>query len=161
MKKISIIVAMGRSQVIGIDNKLPWHISEDLKRFKKITLNHSVIMGRKTYDSIGKPLINRENIVITRDISLAIDGVITLNSLESAIDIAKDNSEIFIIGGEQIYSMALPIATHMYVTEVDKSIAGGNAFFPSFIDNGWSETKRTAHKDQNGLNFSFVDYVRV
>ena len=85
MRKISIIVAMSQNSVIGLRNELPWHISEDLKNFKKITLNHSVIMGRKTYDSIGKPLKDRSNIVISRDTSLKIDGVEVVNSLEKAI----------------------------------------------------------------------------
>ena len=119
MRKISIIVAMSQNSVIGINNQLPWHIAEDLKNFKKTTLNHCVIMGRKTYDSIGEPLNNRRNIVISRDSSLKIDGVEVVNSLEKAISMVKEALEIFIIGGEQIYSMALSLATHLYITKVD------------------------------------------
>ena len=160
MKKISIIVAMNNKRVIGLNNALPWHISEDLKHFKKLTLNHSVVMGRKTFESIGKPLKQRKNIVISRNESLNLEGVMIVNSIDKAISIANDGSEIFIIGGEQIYSISLSIATHMYITEVNNNNEG-DAFFPNFKKNQWSEISRQNLTSENGLDFSFVEYEKI
>ena len=160
MRKISIIVAMSKNSVIGLRNELPWHISEDLKNFKKITLNHSVIMGRKTYYSIGKPLKDRKNIVISRDTSLKIDGVEVVNSLEKAILKTDESSEIFIIGGQQIYSIALPLATHMYITKVN-GIFDGDAFFPDYIEDEWREIAREDLITDKDLRFSFLKYEKL
>ena len=160
MRKISIIVAMSQNSVIGENNQLPWHISEDLKNFKKTTLNHCVIMGRKTYDSIGKPLNNRRNIVISRDSSLKIDGVEVVNSLEKAISMVKEGLEIFIIGGEQIYSMALSLATHLYITKVDGHFKG-DAFFPDLDQKEWKEIAREDLISESQLKFSFLKFERI
>ena len=160
MRKISIIVAMSENSVIGLNNQLPWHISEDLKNFKKTTLNHCVIMGRKTYESIGKPLKDRRNIVISRSKSLLIDGVEVVNSLDKAISIVDDSSEIFIIGGEQIYTISLPIATHLYVTKVNGDY-NGDAFFPDYIQDEWKEIAREDLISESSLNFSFLKYERI
>ena len=160
MRKISIIVAMSQNSVIGLRNELPWHISEDLKNFKKITLNHSVIMGRKTYYSIGKPLKDRKNIVISRDTSLKIDGVEVVNSLEKAILKTNESSEIFIIGGQQIYSIALPLATHMYITKVN-GIFDGDAFFPDYVEDEWREIAREDLITDKDLRFSFLKYEKL
>ena len=160
MSKISIIVAMSQNFVIGLNNQLPWHISEDLKNFKKITLNHCVIMGRKTYDSIGKPLKDRRNIVISRNNSLLINGVEVVNSLDKAISIVDDSSEIFIIGGEQIYTISLPLATRLYVTKVNGNYKG-DAFFPNFIQNEWREVAREDLISENNLNYSFLEYEKI
>jgi dihydrofolate reductase len=160
MRKISIIVAMSQNSVIGLRNELPWHISEDLKNFKKITLNHSVIMGRKTYYSIGKPLKDRKNIVISRDTSLKIDGVEVVNSLEKAILKTDESSEIFIIGGQQIYSITLPLATHMYITKVN-GIFDGDAFFPDYVEDEWREIAREDLITDKDLRFSFLKYEKL
>jgi dihydrofolate reductase len=160
MRKISIIVAMSQNSVIGLRNELPWHISEDLKNFKKITLNHSVIMGRKTYYSIGKPLKDRKNIVISRDTSLKIDGVDVVNSLEKAILKTDESSEIFIIGGQQIYSIALPLATHMYITKVN-GIFDGDVFFPDYVEDEWREIAREDLITDKDLRFSFLKYEKL
>ena len=160
MRKISIIVAMSKNSVIGLRNELPWHISEDLKNFKKITLNHSVIMGRKTYYSIGKPLKDRKNIVISRDTSLKIDGVDVVNSLEKAILKTDESSEIFIIGGQQIYSIALPLATHMYITKVN-GIFDGDVFFPDYVEDEWREIAREDLITDKDLRFSFLKYEKL
>ena len=160
MRKISIIVAMSQNSVIGLRNELPWHISEDLKNFKKITLNHSVIMGRKTYYSIGKPLKDRNNIVISRDTSLKIDGVEVVNSLEKAILKTDESSEIFIIGGQQIYSITLPLATHMYITKVN-GIFDGDAFFPDYVEDEWREIAREDLITDKDLRFSFLKYEKL
>ena len=129
--KITIIVAVSENLVIGYKNALPWHISEDLKHFKQITINHSVVMGRKTFESIGKPLKERRNIVISRDRTLKIEGVEVVNSLDDAIHRTKNENEIFIIGGEQIYKMAMPIATNMHITKVYSNYKRG-CIFSSF-----------------------------
>ena len=160
MRKISLIVAMSQNSVIGLNNQLPWHIPEDLKNFKKITLNHCVIMGRKTYDSIGKPLKDRRNIVISRNNSLLINGVEVVNSLDKAISMVDDSSEIFIIGGEQIYTISLSLATHLYITKVNANYKG-DAFFPDFIQNDWREVGREDLISESNLNFSFLKYEKI
>ena len=160
MKKISIIVAMSENYVIGLKNKLPWHISADLKNFKNITLGNPIIMGRKTYDSIGKPLKDRDNIVISRDNSLKIDGVEVVDSLEKAIFMTAEAPETFIIGGQQIYQIALPIATHMYVTNVEGNF-DGDAYFPDYNQQEWREVGREDLITEDNLNFSFLKYQRI
>ena len=160
MKKISIIVAMSDNYVIGLKNKLPWHISADLKNFKNITLGNPIIMGRKTYDSIGKPLKARDNIVISRDNSLKIDGVEVVDSLEKAIFMTAEAPVTFIIGGEQIYQIALPIATHMYVTKVEGNFEG-DAYFPDYNQEEWREVGREDLITDDNLKFSFLKYERI
>lgn len=160
MKKISIIVAMSENFVIGLKNKLPWHISADLKNFKNITLGNPIIMGRKTYDSIGKPLKDRDNIVISRDNSLKIDGVEVVDSLEKAIFMTAEAPETFIIGGQQIYQIALPIATHMYVTKVEGNFEG-DAYFPDYNQQEWREVGREDLITEDNLKFSFLKYERI
>ncbi|MAR99860.1 MAG: diacylglycerol kinase [Nitrosomonadales bacterium] len=157
--KVSIIVAMSRNSVIGFKNQLPWYISEDLKNFKKTTLNHTVIMGRRTYDSIGKPLKDRQNIVITRNTLLRISGVEVVNSLEEAISMVKKPNEVFIIGGEQIYQSALPLATHLYITRVHGDF-DGDAFFPNYDQNEWKIIAREDLISEEKLKFSFLRYER-
>ena len=160
MKKISIIVAMSENFVIGLKNKLPWHISADLKNFKNITLGNPIIMGRKTYDSIGKPLKDRDNIVISRDNSLKIDGVEVVDSLEKAIFMTAEAPVTFIIGGEQIYQIALPIATHMYVTKVEGNFEG-DAYFPDYNQQEWREVGREDLITEDNLKFSFLKYEKI
>ena len=160
MRKITIIVAASENLVIGDKNVLPWYISEDLKHFKKITINHSVIMGRKTFESIGKPLKDRRNIVISRDKTLKIEGVEVVNSLDDAIYRTKDQNEIFIIGGEQIYKIAMPIATHMHITKVHSNIKG-DAFFPAFDENEWKILTQKDSETNEGLKFSFIEYQKI
>ncbi|KKP69484.1 hypothetical protein A2X44_03055 [candidate division CPR3 bacterium GWF2_35_18] len=130
---ISIIVAIGPNREIGNGNNLLWHISEDFKRFKTLTTNHPIIMGRKTFESIGKPLLKRTNIVITRDPSFSQNGIIVANSLENALEEAKniDQKEIFIIGGGQIYQQAMIYANKLYLTEV-KGNFNASIFFPEY-----------------------------
>ena len=160
MRKITVIVAVSENLVIGYKNALPWHISEDLKNFKKITTNHSVVMGRKTFESIGKPLKDRRNIVISRDKALKIRGVEVVNSLDDAICLTKDENEIFIIGGEQIYKMAMPISTNMHITKVHNNIKG-DAFFPAFDENEWNILTQKDSETNEGLKFSFIEYQKI
>ena len=160
MMKITIIVAASENLVIGYKNALPWHISEDLKHFKKITINHSVVMGRKTFESIGKPLKKRRNIVISRDGTLKIEGAEVVNSLDEAIHRTKNENEIFIIGGEQIYKIAMPIATHMHITKVYNNIKG-DAFFPAFDENEWKILTQKESETNERLKFSFIEYQKI
>jgi len=129
---ISLVVAMTENRVIGIENRLPWHIPEDLKRFKKITNGHPIIMGRKTYESIGKPLIGRTNIVITRQKDYRAKGIVACSSLREAMDWASrapGSDEIVVIGGGEIFREALPLADRIYLTIVEWPFEG-DAFFP-------------------------------
>ena len=161
--KISIIVAKSENNVIGKDNGLIWKLSSDMKLFRNLTTGHPIIMGRKTYDSIGKPLPGRLNIVITRQ-KIEIDGVVIANSLEKAIKMAEETNdkEVFVIGGGEIYKEALLIADHLYVTEVKANVQG-DTFFPEIDSKIWNPSKRLfSEKDEkNDFDFEFVEYSRI
>lgn len=163
---ISIIVATAENGVIGKDNQLLWKLSADLKQFRVLTTGHSVIMGRKTFESIGRPLPNRTNIVISRQKDLVLpEGVLKVNSLEAAIETAENhagNEEIFIIGGGNVYEQALKITDKIYLTEVKASIEG-DAFFSALDTNEWKEISRISHQkdDKNEYDFDFVELVRL
>lgn len=130
---INIIVAVSKNNQIGMDNKLPWHIPEDLRYFKEKTKGHMVIMGRKTYESIGKPLPNRKNVVLTRDPHFYAEGVTTVHSLEEALALCKSEDECYIAGGGEIYRAFLPFSDKLYITVVDKLIDGDTSF-PEYTD---------------------------
>ena len=138
---ISIIAAVSDNNVIGKNNKLPWHLPEDLKRFKEVTSGHTVIMGRKTYESIGRPLPNRVNIVITRNKDFKPKGVKVVHSIEEALSLASEagETETFIIGGAEIYKQALPLANKIYLTRINKNYKG-DAYFPE-LGKEWKETE--------------------
>ena len=155
MSKLSIIVAMSSNRAIGINNTLPWHLSEDLKHFKSLTTGHTIIMGRKTYESIGKPLPNRRNIVVTRNLNTFYDGVEIVHSLEDAFSISSNDEEVFIIGGSNIYEQSLNLVKHLYITEITKAFEG-DAFFPEIDKSLWTESSRETHVSSDGLEFSFV-----
>lgn len=160
--KITLIVAKAENNVIGNDNQLIWHLPNDLKRFKALTTGHPILMGRKTYDSIGRPLPNRTNIVITRNSEWNQEGILTADSLEKAIEIAQEiDSEIFIIGGGNIYEQALNFADVLEVTEVHQDFKGDTKF-PEIDGNNWKETFREKHpKDEkHSIEYSFVRYER-
>ena len=131
---ISIIVAMTNNRVIGKDNEMPWHLSDDLKNFKKLTLGKTIIMGRLTYDSIGKPLPNRKNIVLSR--SLKDKKVDVLSNVEEALEAASAEEEVFIIGGQDIYLQTIKQATKLYITKID-SVIEGDKFFPNIDLSTW------------------------
>ncbi|WP_321397896.1 type 3 dihydrofolate reductase [Emcibacter sp.] len=166
MIKLSLIVAMAENRVIGRDNALPWKISSDLKYFKEKTLGKPVIMGRKTFDSIGRPLPDRTNIVITRDTSFAPDGVIPAFELEMALDVAKNLAqakgvdEVMVIGGAQIYDLVLPQADRLYMTHV-KGEVEGDAWFPQLNHKEWVEYSRVDHpageKDSHAFSLLVLD----
>lgn len=154
--RISIIVAHSKNMAIGKDNSLIWHLSDDLKRFKKLTTGHPIIMGRKTYQSIDRPLPNRTNIVITRDMNLEIPGCIVVHSAIEAIEKAKefDQGEIFIIGGAEIYKETLPLTDRLYVTKVDMHV-DGDAFFPEY-SNVFTKKISEESGEYKGLKYSYL-----
>ncbi len=162
MKKpvISIVVALAEvNRAIGKDNKLPWHIPTDLKRFKEITLHHPIIMGRKTFESIGRPLPNRTNIIITRDPHYQAEKCVIVNSLAEAISQAStlDSQEIFIIGGGEIFKQALPYVDKLYLTVVKADI-DGDVFFPDYTE--FKTIVRQSSHNENGFDFTFLDLIR-
>jgi dihydrofolate reductase len=152
--RISIIVAMAKNRVIGAHNKLPWHLSSDLKRFKALTMGHHIIMGRRTFDSIGKILPGRTSVVISRNSGLHSEGVLVADSLGKALELAANDSEVFVIGGEQIFREALPIADRVFLTEIDRDF-DGDIFFPPLSQTDWVETAREDLLDErSGLRYS-------
>jgi dihydrofolate reductase len=153
--KVSLIAAMGENRELGLDNRLPWHLPDDLKRFKAITKNHAVIMGRKTYESIGKPLPNRKNIIVTRNKNYKAEGCTVVNSIEEAINEAGDDHEVFVIGGSEIYAAALPRADKMYLTFVATSLAA-DARFPEFNEKEWRILGEEPHARDEKHPHSFV-----
>jgi dihydrofolate reductase len=154
MMRISAIVAMSSNRVIGREGRLPWRLSEDLKRFKELTWGHPVIMGRKTFESIGKVLPGRENLVISRQKSLAIEGVRVFGSLSSALNACRNQfHEVFIIGGSEIYDMAMPQVDRLYLTLIHQEFEGDVVF--SALD--WNEFTEVAREDRTDpLPFSFL-----
>lgn len=159
---ISIIVAIAENNVIGANNQLIWHISDDLKRFKALTTGHCVVMGRKTFESIGKPLPKRTNIVISRNKDLVIDGCTVVSSLENAISACGKDDEMFIIGGGELYRQALPLAQKLYITWVHKKF-NGDTFFPEIDFSQWREVLREKGKptETDGLEYTFINYERI
>ena len=159
--KISIVVAMAKNRTIGINNTLPWRCPEDLKHFKSLTMGHHMIMGRKTFDSIGKPLPGRTTVVVTRNRSLKINDCIMAHSLHDAIAASSGDKEIFIVGGAELYSQALPLADMLYVTEIQQDI-DGDAHFPAINKKEWREVAREARSQETpqALDFHFVIYQR-
>ena len=163
MRRINLIAAVAANGAIGRNNELPWHLPEDLKRFKALTLGHPVIMGRKTFDSIvarlGKPLPGRRNLVISRGQQAGVGGAEYFTSLQTALDACADADDVFIIGGEQIYAIALPLANRLHLTEI-KTDVEGDAFFPAIDHRLFSETERVPGRNGGGLQYDFVIYDR-
>jgi dihydrofolate reductase len=154
---IAIIVAMTKDGVIGDKGKIPWHIREDLQRFKRLTMGHPIIMGRRTYESIGKPLPGRTNIVLTQSPKLiASPEVLRFGSLKAALDYCRQQNEdlVFVIGGSKVYEAALPLADKLFITEVRQNVAGDTKF-PAYDRNEWIETAR-----EDGAEWSFAEYAR-
>ena len=156
---ISIITAIGKNNAIGRDNRLLWHIPDDLRHFKKITTGNIIVMGRKTYESIGKPLPNRTNIVVTSDKKYKADGCLVKHSLEEVLNEAKNygNKEVFIIGGGQIYQQALPHADKLYLTIVDDE-PEADTFFPDYSE--FKNVISEENHEQKGLKYKFVELTK-
>ena len=165
--QIALVVAVADNGVIGKDGKLPWHLSSDLKFFRAVTMNKPLVMGRKTYDSIGIPLDGRDNIVITRNRNFQAEGVFAVTSVDAALELARKKAhqrgaaEIAVIGGAQIYELTLPLADIIYLTEVHSS-PDGDAYFPGIDRAQWRETSRERHAAGPGdsADYSFVVLTR-
>jgi len=161
---IAVIVAMARGGVIGKQNDLPWYLPADLKRVKELTTGHTLIMGRKTADSIvariGHGLPNRKNIVLTRGETYDHEGFVTVHTIEDALKLA--DGDAFIFGGAQVYELAMPYVDKMYITEVHADI-NGDVHFPTYDESEWHEIARDEHKkdDKNQYDFDFVELERV
>lgn len=166
--KLSLIVAAAENGVIGRDNKLPWHLPEDLKYFKRVTMGKPIVMGRKTFESIGRPLPGRTNIVITRNPDWQAEGVRALPTVEAALELAEEIAlidgaeELMVIGGAEIYRAALPLADRLYLTEVHAQVSG-DALLPDIDWSCWRELGRERHaaSDSNPYDYSFVVFDRV
>lgn len=163
---ISLIAALTQNRVIGKNNDLPWHLPDDMKYFMQTTKEHAVIMGRRNYDSIPekfRPLPNRKNIVVTRNKDFKAPGCTVVHSLEEALRLAEagGEKETFVIGGAEIYRLALPLAHRLYLTEI-KAILAGDTHFPPFTPAEWTEISRKSHPadDRHAFPFDFVVYDR-
>ncbi|ALK97145.1 diacylglycerol kinase [Massilia sp. WF1] len=160
--QLTLVVAMDAQRGIGVDNKLPWHLPEDLAHFKRVTLGHPIIMGRKTFDSIGRPLPKRRNIVVTRNADWSREGVEVAGSLEAAIALAGGrggDAVASIIGGAQIFNESMAFADRMIVTHIDGAYRC-DTFFPEIDPAVWAETAREEHRSAEGVAFAFVTYER-
>ncbi len=153
--KISIIVAMASNRAIGLHNKMPWHLSADLKRFKQITMGFPILMGRKTFESIGRPLPGRTNIIISRNPDYRQDGCLVVNDLETALKTAdRYADEIFIIGGSALYDAVLPIADTIYLTQINRDFPG-DTFFSDIKLDQWLEVSRESIDEDKSVPFSY------
>ena len=160
MTLLTLIVARARNGVIGRDNTLPWRLPEDLQHFKRTTMGAPIIMVRKTWDSIGRPLPGRRNIVVSRNRDLHIEGADVVGSIEDAQRLCIGAEQVFLIGGAQLYAEALPSADRLIVTEIDADVEG-DAFFPAVDRTTWVETAREVHHSEtNGFDYAFVTYER-
>lgn len=164
---ISIIAAVGRNNCIGQNNALPWNLPADLQHFRNLTKGKPIIMGSRTFESIGRPLPQRDNIVLTRDPNYSPEGCKVAHSLEEALRLAREGEmgkkscEVMICGGASVYKQFLPLAQRMYLTFIDSEFEG-DAYFPDFNKTDWKETQREAHQadEQNPYNYSFVTFNR-
>lgn len=156
---ISMIVARSRNHVIGRDNQMPWKISADLQFFKRVTMGHPVIMGRKTWESIGRPLPGRRNIVVSRNANYEAKGAELVGSLEEALNSLNEFERVFVIGGEQLFKQAFDKADCLYITEIDLDIEGGDTFFAVPDPDNWKEVERTPGSEGD-ITFSFITLER-
>jgi dihydrofolate reductase len=162
---ISLLVAMDENRGIGKDGKLPWRLSSDLKRFRELTMGHHIIVGRKTFESIGKPLPGRQTIIVTRNLGYAVEGCLVAGSVGSAIELAESRgeTEAFVIGGADIYSQALAVADRVYLTEVH-AVVDADTFFPQFNRNDWKDTECSYQpadeKNQHACTFRLLERKR-
>lgn len=159
---LSLVAALARNGVIGRDDAIPWHIPEDVRRFKQLTTGHAVVMGRRTWDSLPerfRPLPARRNVVVTRQGDWTADGAERAGSLEEALELLEGATQVFVIGGAELYAAALPLADELLLTEIDADVAG-DTFFPPFERSDFGEVAREPHVSEDGTRFSFVTYVR-
>lgn len=160
MALTALVAALARHRVIGVGNRLPWRLPEDLARFKRLTMGAPVIMGRKTRESIGRPLPGRRNIVVTRARDATWEGCVVARSLDAALAAADDAAVAFVIGGAELYAQALPRADRLHLTLIDADYAG-DAWFPEFDAAAWREVARQSGVSADGVGYAFVDYERA
>jgi len=158
--RLYLVAAVAKNGVIGAGGKLPWHLPEDLKHFRKLTLGHPVIMGRRTWESLGRPLPGRENIVITRRVGYEATGASVASSVEAAIALCIGEPVAFVIGGAEIYAATLPIADGLVLTEIDRDYAGDTCF-PAWDREAWRATQKETHTSTDGVRFDFVLYEKA
>lgn len=160
--KLSIVVAMAANNVIGRDNELPWHLPADLQHFKQTTMGRPILMGRKTYESIGRPLPGRTNIVITRDGSYTAEGCEVVTSIPAALEAAAGHDEVMVIGGAELYRQVLPEVETIYLTRIHESVEGDTRF-PEISNTEWHQVERIDHEadDNNPHDYSFIRLDRV
>lgn len=152
--KISLIVAMASNRAIGLNNQIPWHLSADLKKFKKITMGAPILMGRKTYESIGRPLPGRSNIIISRNPEYRQAGCLVFNDIEQALESCRDRDEVFVIGGSDFYRSMLAVADTLYLTQIHREFPG-DTFFPELDASQWIEVEREDIQDDPDVAFSY------
>ena len=158
--RIYLVAAVAANGVIGVDGRLPWHLPEDLKHFKRLTLGHPVIMGRKTWESLGKALPGRENIVVSSRPGYEAAGAAVANSLVGALALCAGEPVVFVIGGERLFAESLPLADGLVLTEIQRDY-DGDTRFPAFERSQWRETQREAHTAEGGMRFDFVLYEKA
>jgi len=156
---LSIIVAVAKNGIIGQNNTLPWHLPEDLKRFRLLTTGHHIIMGRKTFESLGRLLPGRTTVIVTRNSDYKVEGALVAHSLEVALALCEGDAEAFLIGGAELYKYGLSLANKLYITEIDLTPMG-DADFPIVDAELWKETSREMHISEQGVSFSYVRYQR-
>ncbi|MBC7991437.1 MAG: dihydrofolate reductase [Luteimonas sp.] len=165
MTGLVLIAALDHDRAIGKDNALPWHLPEDLKRFKALTLGKPILMGRKTAESLGRALPKRRNLVLTRSGRIPFEGMQAVASVDEALRVASDDGaeELCVIGGGDVFALTLPLAGRMHLTWVDTVVDGADAFFPRFDPGEWTATSREAHSadSKHAVAFEFVDYMRT
>ena len=162
MTTLSLLAALDRGFAIGKDGDLPWHLPDDLKRFKALTLGKPVLMGRRTAESLRRALPGRRNLVLTRSGRVPFEGMEALASLDAAMQATKDEPELWVIGGGEVFAETLPLATRMHLTWVDTEVEDADAFFPRFDPTQWQPVSREPHPvdDRHAVAFEFVDYRR-
>lgn len=160
MKELSIIAAVAKNRVIGVNNTLPWHLPEDLKRFRSLTMGHHIIMGRKTYESLGRLLPGRTTVIVSRSKDYAVEGGLVVNSLLSALAVCGDDPEVFVIGGGELYRDALPHANRLYLTEIEQDVVG-DTYFPDYDSDGWKQLSSESHVSEKGLHYRYLTLQRI
>jgi len=161
MTKVSLIVAMAGNRVIGRKNQLPWRLPADLQHFKALTMGKPIVMGRKTWESIGRPLPGRTNIVVTRDVGYQAEGCVVVHSVDQALEVAEGSDEVMVIGGANLYQQCLDRADRLYLTQVMADIEG-DTWFPEFDIAQWKELERESHSsdEKNEFDYEFVTLER-
>ena len=156
----SICVAMDKNNLIGNENRLPWYLPEDLKRFRSVTMGKTILMGRKTYDSIGKPLMGRRNVILSRNESLTIPRCEVIHHIRDVLRIKVFSYELVVIGGHAIYKMMLPYTNKMYITRIHAEFEG-DTYFPEFNNDDWKEVDRQDYETNTGLQYSFITLLKI